>query len=1134
MCILNDVITHYASVPDTENESHFFIEQYEIQIISAIRRVLTLSAVYDPVVLSVNIVYVLVTSGVITDTVSLGKLMQMVKPLDENVDNSKTMLRIEQVKVQVMARLFVLCFMPDSNLKSSIRSEIIAIVRQNADYWRAKWCVRIRRALLDHKAPEEYALYLLGAAALVSEEQVKKEITPNFELQQLVLILGGIMTALNSLLTQKKTDSLMMFCLIALRFCEPFVQFIKGDNVMNDFVEYVLHILDVLLQLPLMQESSKMRDEIYNESVELFVGIAPFVSASKEEKEVKRTVEPKNSTRKLVIREAKQTEKEEYEYVSEYSYESYYSYETDEEEEPKKEEGEKESVKEIKEVENEKMDNKDRLNGDEEHIEISSRHSEESENQESVEKEEELPKEDKKVVNDIQSTALARNEVKLETDDHLWDSDDEEPIKISSRRNRRTPKEEDKEESVKKEDIKRESPVEEKKEESPKEEEKKVMDNLRSTALARNEVKLETDDHLWDSDDEEPIKISSRRNRRTPKEVKQEELVKEKVIEPKEEDKEESVKKEDIKRESPVEEKKEESPKEEEKKVMDNLRSTALARNEVKLETDDHLWDSDDEEPIKPKRTRRQARRPLEHVEIVSPLGAAPENSNEEAESSQQTRRRSGRSSGSSKLKTFEASWSDGSEDEWADEANASDDWGFEGESDKEKEKPKEPSSESSERNEAKEVKSQDIEESKEEPEGKTKEAEEEEPKDQLIEKPMEQSEQNPSTETVESPDLTSTKESNESAEKAESQQTTEESSANSKDPTDKPIPSYSSSFTEDPLHGHPVSILSTPSVSPSTRTFWELLRVTDLLLTVAPSYLPACRAIRSCMSLFADRSDVRSFFVGRIFDILSARSLAAAESGCLIDLVAELTASDLALRKSVCDATSEAIAALVQRDEMLSVTRQLLHLLQGIYLVQSEAWMMQYFATVFNTFGNAAGATLKRAEFVIDAFIEIATKLQIEHVRFLVAACAVDVIVLVAPRIHEFGKEAISSLVQLAALLYGKTDNKDGIVDIVIRLCAMALDRSVALQPMNVSKAKEDAALTKVNSMVGEILFIVATMNGEKMKTTIQQLPAESALNLQNQLRKTVQVKQSESNAARRRNANRLPVKLDASKFTE
>ena len=67
LCILNDVITHYASVPDTEDPSRYYIEQFEIQIISAIRRVLTLSAVYDPVMLSVNIVYVLITSGVITD-----------------------------------------------------------------------------------------------------------------------------------------------------------------------------------------------------------------------------------------------------------------------------------------------------------------------------------------------------------------------------------------------------------------------------------------------------------------------------------------------------------------------------------------------------------------------------------------------------------------------------------------------------------------------------------------------------------------------------------------------------------------------------------------------------------------------------------------------------------------------------------------------------------------------------------------------------------------------------------------------------------------------------------------------------------------------------------------------------------
>ena len=64
---MNDVISHYASIPDTEDASHFYIEQYEIQIISSIRRVLTLSTVYDPVVLSVNIVFILITKGIITD-----------------------------------------------------------------------------------------------------------------------------------------------------------------------------------------------------------------------------------------------------------------------------------------------------------------------------------------------------------------------------------------------------------------------------------------------------------------------------------------------------------------------------------------------------------------------------------------------------------------------------------------------------------------------------------------------------------------------------------------------------------------------------------------------------------------------------------------------------------------------------------------------------------------------------------------------------------------------------------------------------------------------------------------------------------------------------------------------------------
>ena len=73
--------------------------------------------------------------------------MQMLKPIEESSEN-KTLLRIEQVKVQVMAKLLLLAFQKDHSVRSSICQEIVANVKANADYWRAKWCIRIRRGIL--------------------------------------------------------------------------------------------------------------------------------------------------------------------------------------------------------------------------------------------------------------------------------------------------------------------------------------------------------------------------------------------------------------------------------------------------------------------------------------------------------------------------------------------------------------------------------------------------------------------------------------------------------------------------------------------------------------------------------------------------------------------------------------------------------------------------------------------------------------------------------------------------------------------------------------------------------------------------------------------------------------------------
>ena len=1001
--MLNDVIIRYASVPDTENPDHFFIEQYEVQIISAIRRVLTLSTVYDPVVLSVNIVYTLITSGVITDRASLGKLMQMVKPLDENVDNSKTILRIEQIKIQVMAKLFLLCFLPDSKLQGPIRSEMTSIVHQNADYWRAKWCVRIRRALMEQKDATEFALYLLVAMALVNQEQVTKKKEPNYELQQLVLIVGGIMSALNELLADQQENPSLLTCLIALRLCEPFVQFIPGERVLEDFVEYVLHVLDVLLQSPLMQKSSKLRDQLYDESIELFTGILPFVKMEREEGKMIATLQPKQVQNQVTVRKESKVKKEasvkkekesedEYEYVSEYCYESYYSYETDDEEEEMKEAKEKAS-KSQKEVE---------------------------------------MKEEKK-----------QSEAKPE----LQMSEEKEVKVVES------------EEKESKEEIK----------EEPKEEIKEIKEE------SKQEVKQEE-----------------------PKEEEPKEEVKEepKQEEPKEEEPKEEVK-EEVKEEL-KEEPKEEVKEEVKKDSKDNIRSTALARSEAKLEVDEHLWDSDDE-PVKPSRTSRRSRRatsrPIHRIVEESPEGAAAPDSEESSddESPRRTRSRVGRGK---KLESFEASWDNEEEEEeedagenWED-SKADESWGFDEETPKKE----------------KEIEKKEEESPKKEEESPKKEEEE-------VQK----------------------KEEEEVQKKEEEPKRTEEIPIKTEEP---PLPSASSvsPFVADPLQGAPLSLFATPppSASSSSSLFWSILHVCDLLLTAAPSYLPCARAIRSCLLLFPDRPDVRSFFACRLFDLLKSSALPSSESRVLLALLTDLAASDLPLRKSLLDSIVETALALLPQPDKLPLLAQLLQLAHALYVLHTEPWMLQHFVVLFHAFANAAAATAERAAFVLSAFVELAPKLRIEHLRFFIATCAVEVIGMVVPRVNEFGKKELSALVQFAALCYGKTEKKNEVVDLVIRLNALALDRSVALQPMDVSKAVEDPEITKINGMIGEILFVVATANAERMKITIQQLPAASATNLQNQLRKTVQVKQMESSAARRRNANRMPVKLDASKFTQ
>ena len=331
-----------------------------------------------------------------------------------------------------------------------------------------------------------------------------------------------------------------------------------------------------------------------------------------------------------------------------------------------------------------------------------------------------------------------------------------------------------------------------------------------------------------------------------------------------------------------------------------------------------------------------------------------------------------------------------------------------------------------------------------------------------------------------------------------------------------------------------PIFIQVTPSLTETSRLFWEMVEVASLLLNHVENLSEAVTALRACLQLFPNRLDVTSYFIQKVLTMLSEKEVSEMDLNSLTQFLCEYGSSNVNLVHCISDYSSEHLTVLQQKPSSFKLQHQLLVTLSALYQTNKEDFIVY---SIVDVYLSAFGVTSPSTEFIsfyLSHLVDLLQKLEIYHLRLTLAVCGMSVICQTSPHIALFDKNALISLVQLAAILYGKTENKGKIVDLEIRLLALALRRSLVLQPVNTSKAKEDPLLVKVNGMIGEILFLIARVNAEELKAVMSTLSAESVADLQNQLRRTVQLKQSESNAARRRNATRMPVKLDASKFEE
>ena len=687
--------------------------------------------------------------------------------------------------------------------------------------------------------------------------------------------------------------------------------------------------------------------------------------------------------------------------------------------------------------------------------------------------------------------------------------------------------------SPKKEEVK---PAEEKKEEKPAEpaEEKEIKpeasektEGSLATALARTEKKLEVDEHLWD-DDDEPVKATRTTRRGRKKEKVQTERV---VIE------------------TPLRSEKLFSDEEEEEERMakKKARRGRMGRSK-KLATFEASWEEEEKpvekkEPVKEekpveKKEPVKEEKPVEKEEKVvekEPVKEEPVKEEKEEEWG------------------FDEEEKPEEKEEWgfSEEEKKEDDWSFEDEKKPEEEKEKEeaPVKEKKPEEEKEKEEKKPVEEAKpvetekkpeeedwgfddekeEEPEEKHEEKEE---KDAKEEKPVKEEKKEKEEDwgfdeekenaTVEKEEPTEKKPAEEKKAPAEEKKAPAEEK---KAPAEEQKPSTQTHFTSPSME-----VVRTTILTPSTLLL-QACRVLDALLSTPVLLAQTCDCFKSYIPAVIADLPLTCYFVEKLVRKVAEKEWKEEDLNAMIEIVTILAAENESVLRSASDLDLELFLEFQKKEDVSSIPKQLVLLLLSFYQTHQQSWLIPIFIHIFTS--ALSHHTVLQVTRGLQYAVTVLQKLKNEDAQFVIATCGMTIIEAILDVCAVLDKEGLSAMVSFTALLYGKTDKKNEIVELVLHLCAISLKRSLELQPLNVKKCDEDVELVKLNSMIGELLFVMARVNPDSFKQGLQSLPAEKSEMLQNQLRRTVQVKQSESNAARRRNATRMPVKLDASKFT-
>ena len=240
LTLLQDIINRFVTLRD-EDTGHSYLEQFEVQILAALRRVVFESVHETTILRSLQVVFSLVTHSVITQEDMVRQALEFLqqRPLSKSLTNT-AQRHIQQEKVFLLSQLYSLSVMPlESRISKDAKRMIREYIAENKTFWRQHWFATIE-SILESKSPDlrYVTMYLLNAATMLEMNP-----PPPDGLERILFVLSCDCGYLKELLNEEDT----IRCLVSLTLVTPQLRHIDNYDILCEIILFLFQLLHYVL-----------------------------------------------------------------------------------------------------------------------------------------------------------------------------------------------------------------------------------------------------------------------------------------------------------------------------------------------------------------------------------------------------------------------------------------------------------------------------------------------------------------------------------------------------------------------------------------------------------------------------------------------------------------------------------------------------------------------------------------------------------------------------------------------------------------------------------------------------------------------------------------------------------------------